>query len=351
MTDLSIGGLEIGRGQRPVIVAELSANHGGSLARALEITEAAARAGAQALKLQTFTADTLTLDASAPEFRLDHPESPWKGQTLHALYAEAHTPWEWHAPLFARARELGMVCFSSPFDETAVDFLEALGAPAYKIASFENVHLPLIRKCASTGKPLILSTGMASIAELSEAVATAREAGCKQLVLLKCTSAYPAPARGANLRTLPHMRELFACEVGLSDHTLGIGVALAAIAHGATLIEKHLTLRRSDGGLDAAFSLEPEELACLVRESVNAWESLGEIRYGAAREEESSLQERRSLYVSRDVRAGEVLTPQNLRCIRPGFGLAPRYYSIVLGRRVTRDLKKGTPLDWDCVLG
>ncbi|RXE55205.1 N-acetylneuraminate synthase [Methanoculleus taiwanensis] len=339
----------ISRDAPPFIIAEMSGNHNQSLERALEIVEAAAKAGAHALKLQTYTADTITLDVSEGEFFIRDDQNLWKGNSLYDLYKLASTPWEWHAPIMERARELGMICFSTPFDETAVDFLEGLNVPAYKIASFENVHLPLIRKVAATGKPMIISTGMATLAELDEAVRTAREAGCRDLILLKCTSTYPATPKNSNVATIPHMRTLFNCEVGLSDHTMGVGAAVAAVAHGATVIEKHFTLCRADGGVDSAFSLEPEELRTLVVETERAWQSLGEVRYGPGDAEKRSLVFRRSLYIAEDLAAGDLLTRENLRCVRPGLGLAPKYYDMLLGRRVNRDVKKGTPMAWELI--
>lgn len=341
----------IGPGHRPYIIAEMSGNHNQSLDRALAIVEAAAKTGAHALKLQTYTADTMTLALTGGDFLISDEKSLWKGQNLHALYQQAYTPWEWHAPIMQRANELGMACFSTPFDETAVDFLESLKVPAYKIASFENVHLPLIRKVAATGKPMIMSTGMATIAELDEAVRAARGAGCKDLVLLKCTSTYPATPANTNVLTIPHMRELFKVQVGLSDHTMGLGASVAAVAHGATVIEKHFTLRRADGGVDSTFSMEPEELALLVTESERAWQSLGQVTYGPTEAEQISLKHRRSVYVAEDIPAGTVLNAQNLRCVRPGLGLAPKYYDLLLGRRVNRDVKKGTPMSWDLLGG
>jgi len=349
MNKIQIEGVKIGLQYRPFIIAEMSGNHNQSLERALEITEAAAKSGAHALKLQTYTADTLTLDVKSDAFVLDDEESLWKGSSLYDLFKIAHTPWEWHAPIMKRAKELGLICFSTPFDETAVDFLEELNVPVYKIASFEITHLPLIRKAASCGKPLIISTGMATLEEVEEAVDTARKAGAKEVVLLKCTSSYPARPEDANVRTISHMRERFGCEVGLSDHTLGVGVAVAAAAQGATVIEKHFTLRRADGGVDAAFSLEPEEMSALVEETERAWQALGEVRYGPTKAEEPSLQERRSLYVAADMKAGDKFSEDNLRCIRPSYGLAPKYYDQLLGRKVRGDVKKGTPLSWALV--
>lgn len=344
-----IGSRQIGQGNRPFIIAEMSGNHNQSLDRALSIVDAAAAAGAQALKLQTYTADTITLDVRGGNFEIADPNSLWAGKNLHDLYKMAYTPWEWHKPIMDRAKSHGMECFSSPFDETAVDFLDELGVPAFKIASFENNHLPLIRKAAATGKPLIISTGMASLTELDEAVRTAREAGCTKLVLLKCTSTYPATPENTNVLTIPHMRELFGCEIGLSDHTMGVGVSVAAVAHGATVIEKHFTLSRADGGVDSTFSLEPQEMASLVTETERAWQSLGEVRYGPTEAEKKSLVFRRSIYVAEDVKAGEVFTDKNLRIVRPGAGLAPRHWEVAIGRTAKRDLAKGTPLDWGCI--
>jgi pseudaminic acid synthase len=345
----SIGARGIGPGAAPFIIAEMSGNHNQSLDRAFELVDAAAAAGAHALKLQTYTADSITLDVRGGEFSIDDPNSLWKGSTLHDLYKKAYTPWEWHEPIMKRARSLGMECFSSPFDETAVDFLHELGVPAFKIASFENNHLPLIRKVAATGKPMIISTGMASLGELDEAVRTAREAGCRDLVLLKCTSTYPASPENTNLLTIPHMRSLFGCEIGLSDHTMGVGVSVAAVALGATVVEKHFTLRRADGGVDSAFSLEPHELKALVEETERAWKGMGVVKYGPTQAEMKSLVFRRSLYVGQDMRVGETFNKDNLRVVRPGKGLHPRYYELLLGKRVARDVTKGTPVDWGLV--
>ncbi len=346
---MKIAARDIGPGHGPFIVAEISGNHNQSLERGLAIVEAAAQAGAHAIKLQTYTADTMTLDLNDREFFIADPASPWKGLSLHRLYQQAYTPWEWHAPLLARARELDLIGFSTPFDETALDFLEEIDVPCYKIASFENTDLPLIRKVAATGKPMIVSTGMATVAELDETVRAARQAGCRDLVLLKCTSTYPASAKNTNALTIPHMRELFGCEVGLSDHTMGVGVAVASVALGASVIEKHFTLRRSDGGVDSAFSLEPAELALLVTECERARQALGRVHYGPTAAEEISRTYRRSIYVVRDIKAGEAFTLQNIRCIRPGLGLAPKHFPDTLGQKAARDLEKGTPLAWHMI--
>lgn len=342
-----IGNREVGAGAPPFIIAEMSGNHNQSLDRALEIVDAAATTGAHAIKLQTYTADTITLPVRGGDFDIADEKSLWKGRNLHELYEEAHTPWDWHQPIMERAKQHGMLCFSSPFDETAVDFLESLDVPAYKIASFENIHLPLIRQVAKTGKPMIISTGMASVAELDDAVRAAREAGCENLVLLKCTSTYPATPVNSNVLTIPHMRDLFGCDIGLSDHTMGVGVAVAAVAHGATVIEKHFTLRRADGGVDSTFSLEPEEMKSLVIETERAWQSLGRVVYGASKAEQKSLPFRRSIYIAEDINAGELLTEKNLRIVRPGFGIAPKYYEMLLGKKARSDLKAGTATSWD----
>jgi N-acetylneuraminate synthase len=346
-TEFDIAGRTIGRSYPPFIIAEMSGNHNQSLERALAIVEAAAQAGAHALKIQTYTADTMTLDINEGEFFIGDSDSLWQGKSLYKLYQEAHTPWEWHKPIFDRCRELGMIGFSTPFDESAVDFLESLEVPCYKIASFENTDLPLIRKVAATGKPMIISTGMATIAELDEAVVAARGAGCRDLILLKCTSTYPATPENSNVRTIPHMRDLFGCLVGLSDHTMGVGAALAAVALGAVVVEKHFTLRRADGGVDSSFSLEPHEMRSLVVEAERAWQSLGNVSYGPSAAEKPSLQYRRSLYVVEDVKAGETFTADNVRAIRPGFGMAPKFMETFLGRKAGRDIKRGTPLQWD----
>ena len=346
-SSIQIGRHYIGLSCKPFIIAEMSGNHNQSLERALEIVDAAARTGAHALKIQTYTPDTMTLDLDEREFHISDPKSLWAGTSLYKLYGKAYTPWEWHKPIFDRARQLGMIAFSTPFDDTSVDFLEKLDVPCYKIASFENTDLPLIRRVASTGKPLIISTGMASIAELDDTVKAARDAGCRDLILLKCTSTYPATPNNTNILTIPHMRELFECEVGLSDHTMGIGVSVASIALGATVIEKHFTLNRADGGVDSTFSMEPTEMTQLVVEAERAWQALGKVSYGATEVEKKSIVFRRSLYVVQDIKAGEVLTKENVRAIRPGLGLPTKYLDVVLGKKLKQDVKRGTALHWD----
>jgi len=347
MMPISIENKLIGVEHCPFIIAEMSGNHNQSLERALEITEAAARAGAHGLKIQTYTPDTMTIDLDEREFHISDPQSLWAGTSLYKLYSEAYTPWEWHRPIFNRARELGLIPFSTPFDETAVDFLETLDVPCYKIASFEINHLPLIRKVASTRKPLIMSTGMATIAEIDEAVSTAREVGCNAIILLKCTSTYPAAPEASNLLTIPNMRDVFQCEVGLSDHTLGIGVSVSSVALGATVIEKHFTLSRTDGGIDSPFSLEPVEMETLVEEVHRAWKSLGKINYRLTEQEMTSMLFRRSLYVVKDIKKGERFTPENVRIIRPGYGLPPKYSDLILKMKSSQDVKRGTPVSWD----
>lgn len=344
---IEIAGRKVGAGETPFVIAEMSGNHNQSLERALEIVEAAVKTGAHALKIQTYTPDTMTIDLDEREFHVSDTKSLWAGNSLYKLYGEAYTPWEWHKPIFDRAHELGMIPFSTPFDESSVDFLESLDVPCYKIASFENTDLPLIRRVAATGKPLIISTGMASVAELDETVRAAREAGCNDLILLKCTSTYPATALNTNILTIPHLRELFGCEVGLSDHTMGIGVSVAAVALGATVVEKHFTLNRADGGVDSAFSMEPAEMAQLVIETERAWQSMGRVSYGPTEAEKKSLQYRRSLYVVQDLKAGETLTRESVRAIRPGLGLPTKYLEVFLGRTINRDVSRGTALHWD----
>ena len=343
---MKIGGVNMRKRPKPFIIAEMSGNHNQSLERALEIVEAAARTGAHAIKLQTYTADTMTLDLKEREFFISDEKSPWKGQSLYDLYKIAHTPWDWHRPIFDCAKKHGLICFSTPFDETAVDLLEELGAPIYKIASFENTDLPLIQRVAATGKPLIISTGMATQEELDESVDVARKAGCKDLTLLKCTSTYPATPENSNLLTIPYLRDRYGCEIGLSDHTLGIGVAVASVALGATVIERHFTLKRSDGGVDSAFSMEPDEMKQLVEETGRAWESMGKAYIGPTEVEKSSITFRRSLYIVKNLKAGDVLTKENVRAIRPGLGLPPKHLNQVLGKSIRRDLKKGTALHY-----
>lgn len=348
-TSINIDNKKIGRGYRPFIIAEMSGNHNQSLERALQIVEAAAAAGADALKLQTYTPETMTLDVKDGDFFISDNQSLWNGTSLYNLYDKAYTPWEWHKPIFDRCNELGLIAFSSPFDSTAVDFLESLNVPAYKIASFENADLPLIKKVAATGKPVIISTGMATLAELDETVRAFRDTGNEQLILLKCTSTYPASPENTNIITIPHMRELFQCEVGLSDHTMGIGTAVASIALGASIIEKHFTLSRADGGVDSTFSLEPHELCSLVTETERAWLSLGSVSYGPSDKEKSSMQFRRSLYISEDLKEGDQLSEQNVRIIRPGYGLAPKFWDLVVGKSVKKNVTKGTPVSWDLI--
>ncbi|WP_150271176.1 pseudaminic acid synthase [Paenibacillus tepidiphilus] len=349
MKEIVIGNRCIGKGHPPFIIAEMSGNHNQSLERALDIVKAAAKAGAHALKIQTYTPETMTLPIQDGDFRIDS-HGLWKGKFLFELYKEAYTPWEWHQPIFDCCKELGMIAFSTPFDETSLEFLEALEVPCYKIASFENNDIPLLRKVAAKGKPMIISTGMASLGEIELAVNTITDAGCKDFILLKCTSSYPASADNSNLHTIPYLSNVFHCQSGLSDHTLGIGAAVASVALGSTVIEKHFTLNREEGGVDAAFSLEPEEFAALVQETDTAWRSLGGVSVGPTKEEANSLQFRRSIYIARDISAGEVLTKENIRVIRPGFGLDPKYYDLLLGKRIRRNLKSGTPLTWELLL-
>jgi len=346
---IKIAGRSIGLEHSPFIIAEMSGNHNQSLERALEIVEVAAKSGAHALKLQTYTPDTMTIDLDEREFYISNPDSLWKGSSLYQLYGEAYTPWEWHKPIFDRARELGVIPFSTPFDDTAVDFLESLDVPCYKIASFENTDLPLIRRVAATGKPMIVSTGMATVAEIDETVRTARKSGCEDLIILKCTSTYPATPENTNILTIPHMRELFGCEVGLSDHTMGMGVSVASVALGATVVEKHFTLNRADGGVDSTFSMEPFEMEQLVIETERAWQALGQVSYGPTEAEKNSIQFRRSLYVVKDLKAGDLLTAENVRAIRPGLGLPTKYLEQVLGKVVKQDVKRGTALGWDLI--
>jgi pseudaminic acid synthase len=343
--DIEISGRKIGPEHPPYVICELSGNHNGSLDRALELVDAAADTGCDAIKIQTYTADTITMDCDRPEFHIQG--GLWDGRSLYELYQEAHTPYAWHAPIFERAARRGVTIFSTPFDETAVDLLEDLGAPAYKIASFEAVDLPLIAYAASKGKPLIISTGMASLAEMTAARDTALRAGAAGVAMLHCVSSYPAALGDANVRTVPDMAARLGCPIGLSDHTPGTAAAVAAVALGACLIEKHFTLARSDGGPDAAFSLEPAEFSALVRDCKDAWSALGKAHYDVLGSERTSLTFRRSLYVTADVRAGKTFTRANVRSIRPGLGLAPAHLHAVLGATATRDIKRGEPVAWD----
>ncbi|MES2376888.1 MAG: pseudaminic acid synthase [Bacteroidota bacterium] len=347
INEVKIQGKVIGNGCKPFIVAEMSGNHNQSLERAFAIVDAAAEAGADAIKLQTYTADTLTMKGV---HTIKEEGSLWYGKELHDLYKEAYTPWEWHEQIIKRAESKNLICFSSPFDETAVDLLESLNTPAYKIASFENTHHPLLIKVAKTGKPVIMSTGVSTVADIDESVKVLRSNGCKELIILKCTSTYPATAENTNLLTIPHMRDLYNCPVGLSDHTMGVGVSVAAVALGAVLIEKHFTLSRADGGVDSAFSLEPAELKSLVIETERAWQALGNVQYGVQKAEEANTFYKRSVYISEDIKPGEKFTEQNTRVIRPGDGLAPKFYHIVLGKTATKHYSKGTPLKLDNLL-
>ena len=346
INDIILGTTIIGDGHKPFIIAEMSGNHNQSLERALSIVQAAADSGAHALKLQTYTPDTMTLKGA---MTIQDSGSLWNGRELYDLYKDAYTPWEWHEPIFKKARDLGMIPFSTPFDESAVDFLEKLDVALYKIASFENTDLPLLKKVAETGKPVIVSTGVATLADIDAAVTTLRDNGCKQLVLLKCTSTYPASPENSNLTTIPHMRDLVRCHIGLSDHTMGIGVAVASVALGARVIEKHFTISRADGGVDSAFSMEPAEFKMMVEESERAFWGLGHIQYGIQKDEIKSLAYKRSIYIVEDMKAGDVLTTRNIRIIRPGFGLAPKYFDILIGKKVNRDIKKGTALTFELI--
>ena len=346
---ITIAGRQIGADFPPFVIAEMSGNHNQSLERALRIVDAAAEAGADAIKLQTASADGLTLNVDSPDFVISDPKSLWNGKKLYDLYTGSLAAWEWHKPIFDHCRKKGIIVFSTPFEEKAVDLLEELDAPCYKIASFELVDLHLIRRAARTGKPIIISTGMAALSDIESAVNTVREIGNNQIILLKCTSTYPADPQDSDLLTIPHLRTAFGTEVGLSDHTMGVGVSCAAVALGACVIEKHFTLSRGDGGVDAAFSLEPNELAQLVVETKRAWAAKGTVHYGGSENERASVQFRRSIYVSEDIAAGEILTPSNLRVVRPGYGLPSKFYDILLGRRVNKPLVKGTPMSWEYI--
>lgn len=344
---MKIGTFTIGESSAPFIIAEMSGNHNQSLDRAFALVDAAVAAGAHAIKLQTYTADTITFAGDHPDFSIQDSQSPWYGQTLHQLYQKAYTPWSWHKEIFDYARSKGLIAFSSPFDETAVDFLQSLDVPAYKIASFENTHYPLLKKVAQTGKPVIMSTGVCTLQELTDSIAYLRKWGCKDLVLLKCTSTYPASPVDSHLKTIPDMKERFGCYVGVSDHTLGIGASLCAIALGAKVVEKHLTLKRSDGGVDASFSLEPHEFKLLVEEAKNTFEALGEVRYEQSEKEQKSRLYKRSIFIVETIKQGDVLQEHHLKVIRPSSGLAPKYYEQVLGKKVLCNIEPGTPLTWE----
>jgi len=345
--EISIGKHRIGVNQPPFIIAEISGNHHQSLDEALKLVQAAKDAGVHAIKIQTYTPDTITLNRRDNEFFIADEKSLWKGKSLYELYQEAHLPWEWHRPIFELCKKLGLICFSTPFDETAVDFLEELEVSCYKIASLEIVDIPLIRKVAATGKPLIISTGTSTLTEIGEAVKAAQESGCQELILLKCTSAYPASPADANLKTLPHLSACFGTLVGLSDHTLGIGVALAAVALGACVVEKHFTLSRDSGGVDDAFSLEPHEFKSLVVESERAWQALGSIQYAPLKTEAVSFSHRPSLYFDSDLAKGEIVCAKHVRSVRPGNGLPPKELENIIGLTVAKDVKRGTPVSWD----
>ncbi len=347
---IQIQHITISPNHKPFLIAEMSGNHNQSLERALRIVDAAADAGADAIKLQTYTADTLTIDYAENEFFIADKNSLWKDKSLYELYQEAYTPWQWHKPIFEHAKKRGIIAFSTPFDETSVDFLEELDVPCYKIASFENNHLPLLKKVAQTGKPVIMSTGVSTLEMIAEAVETLRSNGCKDIILLKCTSTYPATPENSNLLTIPHLAQLFDCHVGLSDHTMGVGVAVASIALGARVIEKHFCLSRAEGGVDSAFSLEPAEFKTLVEECHRAFLGLGKVHYGILEEEKKSLTYKRSIYVVKDIKAGETLSTENIRIIRPGLGLQPKYFDMVLGKTAKQDIKRGTALSFEMIL-
>ncbi len=347
MKDIKISDFTIGYNHKPFLIAEMSGNHNQSLETALKIVDAIAESGAHAIKLQTYTADSLTINVNHGEFKISDQNSLWYGRTLYDLYQEACTPYEWHEPIFNRAKDKGLICFSTPFDEDAVDFLETLNVPAYKVASFENNHLPLLKKIAKTGKPVIMSTGISNIITIEEAVSTLKENGCNEIILLKCTSTYPATPENTNILTIPHMEKLFGTHVGLSDHTLGIGVAVASVVLGARVIEKHFTLDRNDGGVDSAFSMEPNEFKQLVLETQRAFLSLGEIKYGILDSEKKSLTFKRSIYVVEDIKSGESFTDKNIKIIRPGLGIQPKYFDVFIGKKASKDIKKGTALSFD----
>jgi pseudaminic acid synthase len=347
--EIKLGNISVGLSHKPFIIAEMSGNHNHSIDKAMAIVKAAAESGADALKLQTYTPDSLTIDHKGGLFDITDKNSLWYGRNLYDLYSGAMTPYEWHKPLFEYAKDLGIICFSTPFDEEGVDMLKELGAPAFKIASFENNYHDLLKKIAKTKKPVIMSTGITELKDLLESVDVLKNNGCEELALLKCTSTYPATPNNSNIRTIPHMRELFGCEVGLSDHTMGVGVPVAAVAMGATIIEKHFCLSRAEGGVDSAFSLEPYEFESLVIETERAWQALGSVHYGILEAEKKSLVYKRSLYAVKDIQEGELFTKENIRVIRPGDGLHPRFYDILLGKKAKRKVLKGTPLQIDLI--
>lgn len=349
LNEIQIDNKSIGIGCKPFIIAEMSGNHNQSLEKAFAIVKAASDAGVDAIKLQTYTADTITFNGGSDEFKIKDENSLWKDQNLYDLYKMAYTPWEWHKQIFDYANELGLIAFSSPFDESAVDFLETLHVPLYKIASFENTDHILLKKVAKTGKPIIMSTGVATIADIQESINVLKENTCMELILLKCTSTYPASPETTNILTIPHMKDLYNCPIGLSDHTMGIGVSVAAVALGACVIEKHLTLSRAEGGVDAAFSLEPQEFKNLVVESQQAWLGLGKINYGLTEKEKNNFQFKRSLYLVKDIKAGETITAAHIKSIRPGYGLHTRYYEDVIGKTIKVDVQAGTPLKWNII--
>jgi len=349
MKNININSLTIGLNKRPIIIAEMSANHNNSLDRALKIVEHAAKCGADIIKLQTYTPETMTLNIKTKDFIINDKKSLWHKKSLYDLYSIGSTPWEWHRAIFKKAKEKNITCISTPFDETAVDFLEKLNSPAYKIASFENTDALLLKKVARTMKPIILSTGMASLQELSDAVKIIQNEGNNNLILLKCTSTYPAKAKDSNISTIPYMQKIFNCHVGLSDHTHGIGTSIAAVANGARIIEKHFTLSRKDGGIDSKFSLEPNEFKILVKESKQAFKSIGKIHFGPTLNEKPSLKYRRSLYVSEDVKKGQIINRKNIKNIRPGYGLPSKYIDFIIGKKFSKNLKKGTALNWDLI--
>lgn len=348
-SEIEIQGRKIGPRHKPFIIAEMSGNHNQSLERALEIVKAVKDSGAEAIKLQTYTADTMTLNLSTNEFFVSDKDNIWKGQSLYELYEKAHTPWDWHKRIFEYANELGLICFSTPFDESAVDFLEKLNVPCYKISSFESTDIPLLKKVAKTKKPVLMSTGMATFREIANSLDVLEEAGCKDVILLKCTSSYPSVEKDANLKTMTHIRDAFGINVGLSDHSLGIAVPVTATALGAVAIEKHFTLSRNDGGVDSSFSLMPDEFAELVNQTSNAFDAIGEIKYGCSEKEKKSVIYRRSIYISKDVKKGEVLNKDNTKIIRPAYGLSPEHYDLVVGRVAKQDMAMGTPITWDLI--